>query len=31
LKSLKTKWSPGMFEGKAVRTSYNLPITIQPN
>lgn len=31
LKSLKTKWSPGMFEGKAVRTSYNLPISIQPN
>ncbi|WP_264566792.1 energy transducer TonB [Flavobacterium sp. N3904] len=31
LKSLKTKWSPGMFEGKAVRTSYNLPITIQSN
>jgi protein TonB len=31
LKSLKTKWSPGMFEGKPVRTSYNLPITIQPN
>jgi periplasmic protein TonB len=31
LKSLKTKWSPGMYEGKAVRTSYNLPITIQPN
>jgi len=31
LKSLKTKWSPGMLEGKAVRTSYNLPITIQSN
>lgn len=31
LKSLKTKWSPGMYEGKTVRTSYNLPITIQPN
>jgi protein TonB len=31
LKSLKTKWSPGMYEGKSVRTSYNLPITIQPN
>lgn len=28
LKSLKTKWSPGMIEGKAVRTSYNLPITV---
>jgi protein TonB len=31
LKSLKTKWAPGMIEGKAVRTAYNLPITIQPN
>ena len=31
LKSLKTKWSPGMIDGKAVRTSYNLPIMIQPN
>jgi len=31
LKSLKTKWSPGMIDGKAVRTAYNLPITIQPN
>jgi protein TonB len=31
LKSLKTKWAPGMIDGKAVRTSYNLPITIQPN
>lgn len=28
LKSLKTKWSPGMIDGKAVRTSYNLPIII---
>lgn len=29
LKSLKTKWEPGMIGGKAVRTAYNLPITIQ--
>lgn len=29
LKSLKTKWAPGMIDGKAVRTAYNLPITIQ--
>ena len=28
LKSLKTKWSPGMISGKPVRTSYNLPITV---
>jgi hypothetical protein len=31
LKSLKTKWSPGMIAGKAVRTSYSLPITVQMN
>ncbi|HSD08246.1 energy transducer TonB [Flavobacterium sp.] len=31
LKSLKTKWSPGIMDGKPVRTSYNLPITIQSN
>ncbi|MFV8270898.1 energy transducer TonB [Flavobacterium sp. GT2N3] len=31
LKSLKTKWSPGMINGKAVRTAYNLPITVQMN
>jgi len=29
LKSLKTKWSPGILNGKAVRTAYNLPITIK--
>ncbi|WP_343695498.1 energy transducer TonB [Flavobacterium sp.] len=29
LKSLKTKWAPGILNGKAVRTSYNLPITIK--
>lgn len=31
LKSLKTKWSPGMIGSKAVRTSYSLPITVQMN
>lgn len=31
LKSLKTKWSPGMIAGKPMRTAYNLPITIQMN
>ena len=31
LKSLRTKWSPGMIDGKAVRTAYNLPITVQMN
>lgn len=31
LKSLKTKWLPGMIDGKAVRTAYNLPITVQLN
>jgi protein TonB len=30
LKSLRTKWNPGILEGKPVRTAYNLPITIQP-
>jgi len=29
LKSLKTKWAPGIIGGKAVRTAYNLPITVQ--
>jgi hypothetical protein len=29
LKSLKTKWSPGMIGLKPVRTSYNLPIIVQ--
>ncbi|PXY39850.1 energy transducer TonB [Flavobacterium cheongpyeongense] len=29
LKSLKTKWTPGILEGKPVRTAYNLPITIK--
>lgn len=31
LKSLKTKWSPGMIGSKPVRTSYSLPITVQMN
>lgn len=29
LKSLKTKWTPGIINSKPVRTSYNLPITVQ--
>lgn len=29
LKSLKTKWVPGVLNGKPVRTAYNLPITIK--
>ncbi|WPO79407.1 energy transducer TonB [Flavobacterium sp. KACC 22761] len=29
LKSLKTKWTPGILNGKPVRTAYNLPITIK--
>lgn len=29
LKSLKTKWQPGMIGGKPVRTSYNLPIIVK--
>lgn len=29
LKSLKTKWVPGILDGKPVRTAYNLPITIK--
>lgn len=31
LKSLKAKWKPGMKGGKAVRTAYNMPITIKVN
>jgi hypothetical protein len=31
LKSLKTKWYPGMIGSKPVRTAYNLPITVQMN
>jgi protein TonB len=29
LKNLKTKWKPGIQNGKPVRASYNLPITIR--
>jgi periplasmic protein TonB len=29
LKSLRTKWSPGMINSKPVRTAYDLPITVQ--
>jgi protein TonB len=29
LKSLRTKWIPGMLAGKAVRTAYNLPISVK--
>ena len=29
LKSLKTKWLPGIINSKAVRTAYNLPIMIR--
>ncbi|HEU4495456.1 MAG TPA: energy transducer TonB [Flavobacterium sp.] len=28
LKSIKTKWSPGIQNGKPVRTAYNLPISV---
>jgi hypothetical protein len=28
LKSLKVQWEPGMIGGQAVRTAYNLPITV---
>ncbi|AEW87275.1 hypothetical protein B0A78_06755 [Flavobacterium columnare NBRC 100251 = ATCC 23463] len=31
LKSIKTKWKPGIYEGHTVRTQYSLPITIQIN
>lgn len=29
LKSLKVKWSPGILDGKPVRTAYSLPITVK--
>jgi periplasmic protein TonB len=29
LKSLRTKWSPGMIDSKPVRTAYNLPIVLE--
>ena len=31
LKSLKTKWKPGIKDGQNVRTQYTLPIKIQMN
>ncbi|WP_136668302.1 energy transducer TonB [Flavobacterium sp. H122] len=31
LKSIKTKWEPGIFQGQPVRTQYSLPITVQVN
>jgi protein TonB len=31
LKSLKTKWTPGILNGKPVRTYYNLPILVKQN
>ena len=31
LKSLKTKWKPGVKDGQFVRTQYTLPIKIQMN
>ena len=29
LKSLRTKWSPGIIDSKPVRTAYNLPIVLE--
>ena len=29
LKSLKTKWIPGILNGEPMRTAYNLPISIR--
>jgi protein TonB len=29
LKSIKTKWDPGIYKGKPVRTSYSLPIVVK--
>jgi protein TonB len=31
LKSLRTKWTPGIINSKPVRTAYDLPITVQMN
>ena len=31
LNSIKTKWTPGIYNSKPVRTAYNLPITVQIN
>ncbi|AIN72112.1 energy transducer TonB [Flavobacterium psychrophilum] len=29
LKAIKTKWEPGIYKGKPVRTSYSLPIVVK--
>ena len=29
LKSIKTKWEPGIYKGKPVRTAYSLPIVVK--
>lgn len=29
LKSIKTKWEPGIYKGQPVRTQYSLPITVK--
>ncbi|MCL9805057.1 energy transducer TonB [Flavobacterium amniphilum] len=29
LKSIKTKWEPGIYKGRPVRTQYSLPIVVQ--
>lgn len=31
LKSIKTKWEPGIYEGAPVRTQYSLPIVVRTN
>lgn len=31
LKSIKTKWEPGILNGQPVRTQYSLPITVKVN
>lgn len=31
LKSIKTKWEPGILKGKPVRTQYSLPIVVKTN
>lgn len=31
LKSIKTKWEPGIYKGFPVRTQYSLPIVVQTN
>jgi len=31
LKSIKTKWEPGIYKGEPVRTQYSLPIVVKTN